>query len=983
MVNIRKRKALLLIGVALLPATAVAQTPVDTAASRTDPAPTTPARPSDDSETVVVTGSRLSGIDPTSDVKIYSADDIQALGVSNLQDFFRTLPQNQASVGTGLNNRSSTEVAFDQGALGGLGVAGVNLRGLGTRNTLVLVNGRRVAGAAGIEEGFVNINTIPLAAVDRIEISLGGSGAVYGADALGGVVNIILKKNYHGLSANGRLETSSSGAANRQSSLTAGTGWRGGSLTLTGSVSTTDPVLNRRIGYVTHDYRRYFTREQLSALGRTKMNLDFRSGLDSAQPGAINIQYLTPKTRHPNGTTTVNYFLQYHGKGAWPLAKNDFGGVDNDTIALNIPREAAEYNRTYGLSARLEQAITDRLRFTLDYAGSRSHYHLSETWDKLVLEGLPPEQAYSPVHRADLPPDATNYGAAVYYFPAAEYADGRQRPGFTRSWIQSDGVTAGLSYHLGKNTELTGNFSYSQNRARGSQLGWVQAVKINGDTGACVGVQSEKVTPHIEQVVARQCAALTSPDPALAFNFNNDGTQHGGAPLSTFFLPQAYLSDISWQTSADVLFTAAPLRLPAGLVQVSLGAETYDNGVRAQRIRAQTGEDVNSRVIAGYAELRVPLVGTRMAVPLVSTLDASFKARYDRFDSTGPIGTVDHVPPEQHGTLIRGTSTFARISPGVGLAWAPVQGLTLRGSWGSTFSPPDFTQLYDIHAGVPDSEFIFADPLSPDWDYDFGREIPKTYLANPQLRPSVSSTYEASLNIAPSGVLNHFILNVDYYKTTIRDEIDISSHLRDLLPPKEYYGLKEFFVRDAGGFLQAEYFKPINVGRALSESVDVDVSYTVRTHVAAITPSLSWSRVLRQEYTYHQRVLRAQVGTANGLDRFRLNGALDVTSHRWFVRLSAHYLPSYINNYGMAYEDGHFNDQDSDGQIDRPMPVHSLTTYDLTARWRLSPATTFSVGGRNIFHAKAPFALIDRRPFDASRYDLRGRVLYCEARLEF
>ena len=91
----------------------------------------------------------------------------------------------------------------------------------------------------------------------------------------------------------------------------------------------------------------------------------------------------------------------------------------------------------------------------------------------------------------------------------------------------------------------------------------------------------------------------------------------------------------------------------------------------------------------------------------------------------------------------------------------------------------------------------------------------------------------------------------------------------------------------------------------------------------------------------------------------------------------------YGNTYGLAFDEGEYQDSDNDGVKDRPMPIHSLTTYDLTTRWQANDQLTFSAGGRNIFNAKPPFALIDRRPFDASRYDLRGRVLYAEARVTF
>ncbi|WP_447410620.1 TonB-dependent receptor plug domain-containing protein, partial [Clostridium perfringens] len=68
--------------------------------------------------------------------------------------------------------------------VGTVGLAAANLGGVGAGNTLVLVNGRRIAGAAGVEQGYANLNGIPLSAIERVEISTGGQSAIYGADAM-------------------------------------------------------------------------------------------------------------------------------------------------------------------------------------------------------------------------------------------------------------------------------------------------------------------------------------------------------------------------------------------------------------------------------------------------------------------------------------------------------------------------------------------------------------------------------------------------------------------------------------------------------------------------------------------------------------------------------------------------------------------------------------------------------------------------------
>jgi iron complex outermembrane receptor protein len=118
-------------------------------------------------------------------------------------------------------NRASPAFNFVLGTAaappGQTGVSGVSLRGLGAGSTLVLVDGRRAAqsgnGNRGTDtrQGFVDLNTIPLGMVDRIEVSTDGASAIYGADAVAGVINIILKKNYTGTELSGGYKAAEHG----------------------------------------------------------------------------------------------------------------------------------------------------------------------------------------------------------------------------------------------------------------------------------------------------------------------------------------------------------------------------------------------------------------------------------------------------------------------------------------------------------------------------------------------------------------------------------------------------------------------------------------------------------------------------------------------------------------------------------------------------------------------------------------------------
>ena len=165
-------------------------------------APPTPAKPAPTSkkpvkmQPVIVTGSHIpTSIEaPVSPVLTLSKQQIDESGATTISDVIRKLPQN-----------SSGSFAENNAASFAPGGSGVSLRGLGQQSTLVLINGRRVAPYAfgqnvnGVTAGFVDLDSIPLEAVDRIEVLKDSGSAIYGSDAIAGVVNIILKKDYQGL----------------------------------------------------------------------------------------------------------------------------------------------------------------------------------------------------------------------------------------------------------------------------------------------------------------------------------------------------------------------------------------------------------------------------------------------------------------------------------------------------------------------------------------------------------------------------------------------------------------------------------------------------------------------------------------------------------------------------------------------------------------------------------------------------------------
>ncbi|MBW3165097.1 TonB-dependent receptor plug domain-containing protein [Ferrimonas balearica] len=199
----------------------------------------------DDVERIEVTGSRISrtDVESASPVEILDRSFIEKSGVSNIADLLKQVPANQ----------STQDVRQTNGFAGA--ASGVDLNGLGVGSTLTLLNGRRMAPhgrptMTGTAEMFVNIDTIPLAAVERVEILRDGASAIYGSDAIAGVVNIILRKDYEGVELSTRYgqTTDGSNMEEIENSVFAGVANDKTSLTMMVSQYKRDGILGSDLG---------------------------------------------------------------------------------------------------------------------------------------------------------------------------------------------------------------------------------------------------------------------------------------------------------------------------------------------------------------------------------------------------------------------------------------------------------------------------------------------------------------------------------------------------------------------------------------------------------------------------------------------------------------------------------------------------------------------------------------------------------------
>jgi len=174
---------------------------------------------------IVVTGTNIRGVAPTgSPFRSINRKQIEQSGYLSIDQFIRTLPDNFSVVDSATLN--GAPAARDNAARG----AGLNLRGLGPSSTLVLLNGHRLA-PAGATGAFVDVSLIPLTAIERVEILPDGASAVYGSDAVAGVVNFILRKRFNGAETSVDYGTATDGRFdNVRASQTVGKSWNSGSI---------------------------------------------------------------------------------------------------------------------------------------------------------------------------------------------------------------------------------------------------------------------------------------------------------------------------------------------------------------------------------------------------------------------------------------------------------------------------------------------------------------------------------------------------------------------------------------------------------------------------------------------------------------------------------------------------------------------------------------------------------------------------------
>lgn len=562
-------------------------------------------------EEVVVTGTRLKlrTSEGPQDVKVYTREQIEQSGQTTAADFLNTLPQ--VSV-------SSTENGFQTFG----GASTVQLHGLPIGTTLVLINGRRIESVSGLEQGFnlFDLNSIPLSAVERIEVVSEGSSAVYGSDAIAGVVNVILKSQFEGAEATIKHGWAS-GTDETSSSISWGHRWSAGSISFIGTLQ---------------------NRSELQGSERSITAI-----------GGPNIQIPTC----PLGNVfSVDGTTPLPSLGGATFAAVPVGSAGKPTLQT-FAGTAGKLNQCGSLfSSNSFIPATHRQGFL-----ASGNYHLSSSTELFV------ELMYSRNHQENDLGVPELFGEPFFQ----SFTVGASNP------FNPFGETVGISKTvtgLGDNAFLVNTTFYrALMGARGSLVNdWTWEVAGWQASDSDRGAESKLLSPPLLQ------AALNSADPSVALNPFIDGPLGSLQMLQSLRGQDRVAKSISKTLSANGYVRGPILHLPSGPIEVVVGSEYDRDSLYTNVDNPDFGFPIGSSIFhrANYAvfgETRIPILANHANAATADTLAITVAARYDNYQNVGskttPQCAAEWRPIDTF--LVRGTYGKAFKAPSLSQEYAP------------------------------------------------------------------------------------------------------------------------------------------------------------------------------------------------------------------------------------------------------------------------------------------------------------------------
>lgn len=745
------------------------------------------------------------GIDDAQPYYIFNSQTITNSGALNIEDF---LKQHSTMVTTYV---SPSQLSGGQGSaqLGGgsalLTNSTINLRGLGSNQTLILVDGRRSAVSILNNTSQPDINGIPLAAIDRIEILPSSASAIYGGSAVGGVINIILKQDYHGGEIKAAYESTMDGY--------------GPIKTLDGIYGFTLNGGKTRVMISAHySEETPYTFQDRAGVTRNYINeILVNAPMSSILYGSnvplfgstTNIGRFLGNLTLTNGTS-LNSTRTYISPGTAPgtdLTASLLANAGNFNLNFGNGFGPGELQQQFGSESKVKSAMATIHQELTPKVEAFGEFSIMSNIGSGVIAPIPGNNGYL------LAPGAPNdpFSRLVFLTLPNTLSAIDTSDNVTRT------ITVGLTAQLPVEWKAELDYTWSQNASESSGYSTNAAALQSA-------LSSGLINPFVDtNAYPLNLAPYVSHNIGEASSTLNDLAMRSSGPL--FSLP--------W--GRPTLTFAYEHRKEANANGNSYG--TDPNTVPANPIQIITlaqAQSINSL----YTELEIPLITEKNRLPLLQSLDAQVAIRDEKYSvgagtptetiypTLAPFPEVIYGSPTLNGGRFHYTAQYSSINPTVGLSYKPVQDVILRASYATAFLPPTYSQLLPNPVPSPFPARI-TDPTT-----NTSYNVQILTGGNPNLTPEKSKNWDAGFIYEPKGLFQGFRFDAEYYHIE-KDNTIGSLSAQQIVSAGS--ALASRVTRDpSSGLITLVNTSLLNLNKLVTEGWDVSIDYRKKTGIGTV-----------------------------------------------------------------------------------------------------------------------------------------------------
>ncbi|WP_084250279.1 TonB-dependent receptor domain-containing protein [Sphingomonas mali] len=974
------------------------------------------------SNEIIITGSRIKQ-DPNRSalpLQIITTKDLSREGISSPEQLISFLAAN----GNGADNLASNSDVVSGAARGTNGLSAANLRGQGSASTLILLNGRRVA-AHGLQGSAVDVNQIPFAAIDRVEVLKDGASAIYGTDAIGGVINFITKTDFTGIDVQGFTDITEQGDSPIYR-LSATVGW--GKLDEQGF--NVMGAVSKSWNSILRGSDRDFVNGNQPNRG---LSIDTRgtpfatafpinptaTGVGITQGGTL-LGGTTQCSTTVAGVCTVpnpNYLGNAPGftipgttvaatGGVNPLrlpggagCDSVDGGMNYDSVLWASPSSALACSWDTGRAATLQQPLqtltyygraTGKLgghQIYLEVTGSDATSHKIFSNNQYSANNTTMPIAYplnaltAPTYNAVynsivsvLPGVAVNYGKPITFRWRCTDCGPREYVTNTKTFRAALGIDgpiapgwdyrAGASYASSRATSILGSgYSYRGVYASSAAVAYA---KTHGDPNAVLGGPDPR---------APTAPGASAPGIVGLFNsgilnpFSLQQTPQALAALDAVSAKGVKLYGGKYEVRQfDASISGELFSLPGGMVKIAAGVdyrrESYSfNGSSAADVSAPDIFNVAFDNVNALSKVNrdVKAAYGEVLIPVFKFLELSAAGRVDDYTGFG--------------------STF---NPKFTAKLTPAEWLMFRGSYNTGFRVPSFNQIFNGVTQSPNPGNTLVDPTLCPQGNTAGPQpacapITPDSLSggNLNLGPETSKEYSFGVVLQPT---RRFSFSADYWSIAV-DNVIGTITIPQLLANIGAFGDR---VERTNGIITLVDLRTGNFGSRRTRGIDFSARGSVDALGGAISAGFDGTLLLEKK-----EKLLPNLKYTDLLGVFSLSGDLGLKwKHNAYI--------SYTNNgfgltFSQIYRDGYQNQQlpGSAGRPDFNPRVKAYIIYNASVSQSFSNHLTLTAGVRNVFNTDPPFAITyDSNTGSGSSWeprvaDPRGRSFTMTAEVKF